>query len=238
MAVVTFTIDDVLASAREGATLLEAAGESGVKLPTLCHVEGVSDVGACRLCLVEVEGQRKLLPACTTNVTEGMVVRTATEKLQEYRRTIVELLFSERNHVCSVCVVNGHCELQDLAIEVGMDHVRFDYLHPQCDVDATHARFTRDHNRCVLCSRCIRVCDEVEGAHTWDVMGRGANCRIIADMDMPWGSADSCTSCGKCVMACLTGALFTSGATTAEMEKDRSRLSFIVQARENHRWVR
>ena len=102
-----------------------------------------------------------------------MDVRTDTERLREYRRMIVELLLAERNHVCSVCVANGHCELQDQAAEQGMDHVRFEYQFPRCRWTLSHDRFGIDHNRCILCTRCVRVCDEIEGAHTWDVAGRG-----------------------------------------------------------------
>ena len=117
------------------------------------------------------KGVDKLLPACVTRSREGMEVITDSERLQRYRRTIVELLFAERNHVCSVCVLNGHCELQNLAQELGMTHVHLPYLYPKLPVDASHERFVLDHNRCILCTRCVRVCDEIEGAHTWDVIG-------------------------------------------------------------------
>ena len=108
MAAKTLTIDGKQISAFEGATLLQAAQEAGIKIPTLCHMEGVYDVGACRLCLVEVAGISKLLPACTTKVSEGMEVKTDSERLRNYRRMILELLFAERNHVCAVCVSNNH----------------------------------------------------------------------------------------------------------------------------------
>src|SRR5262245_48760440 len=173
MAVRTLTIDGRPVSARDGDTVLQTAREAGVRITTLCQLDGVAAVGACRLCLVEVEGSPKLQAACVTNVAEGMAVHTATERLRDYRRVILELLFAERNHVCSVCVANGHCELQDLAVEHGMDHVRYEYLSPACAVDLSHPQFGVDHNRCILCTRCVRVCDEIEGAHTWDVMGRG-----------------------------------------------------------------
>jgi bidirectional [NiFe] hydrogenase diaphorase subunit len=237
MAAKTLTIDGQLISAEENQSILGAASDAGIRIPTLCHLEGVMDIGACRMCLVEISGTAKLLPACVTRVQEGMDVRTDSERLQKYRRMILELLFSERNHVCAVCVSNGHCELQSLAMTHGMEHVRYDYRYPKLGVDLSHARYGMDPNRCVLCTRCVRACWYVEGAGTLNVSGRGVNSQIIADLNQPWGRSDTCTSCGKCVQACPTGALFYRGATVAEMERDRKRLEYIVTAREKKQWI-
>jgi bidirectional [NiFe] hydrogenase diaphorase subunit len=237
MAAITLTIDDKQVSAESSQSVLSIAQEQGIAIPTLCHLEGVYDVGACRLCLVEVAGVNKLLPACTTRASEGMVVRTDTERLRKYRKMTLELLFAERNHVCAICVANGHCELQTMAYSQGMDHVRYDYCFPKWDMDLTHERFGMDHNRCILCTRCVRACWHIEGAGTKNVAGRGARSHIITDMFQPWGEAESCTSCGKCVMACPTGALFERGSTTGEMQRDRTKLEFIVTAREKKQWI-
>ena len=231
MSVRTLTINGHAVAMATGSTLLAAAREVGVAIPTLCHLEGLSPVAACRLCLVEIEGSGKLQPACLTPVAEGMVVHTDTPRLQDYRRTVIEMLFTEGNHICAICVANGHCELQDRAVEVGMDHSRLPYRHPDRPVDLSHPRFGLDHNRCILCTRCVRVCDEVEGAHVWDVGWRGEHCRIIAGLNEPWGAVDACTDCGKCVQVCPTGALFDKADTTGEKHADPARLGALVRAR-------
>jgi len=236
MAAKTLTIDGKQITAEEGASVLQVARDNGVPIPTLCHLEGVYDIGACRLCLVELKGTPKLLPACTTKVAEGMEISTDSERLRKYRRMTLELLFAERNHICAGCVANGHCELQSLAYGLGMEHVRYDYLSPRWEVDNTHRLFGMDHNRCILCTRCVRTCWHIEGAGTKNVSGRGAGSKIITDLNQPWGEADSCTECGKCVMSCPTGALFKKGLAVAESERDRTKLEFIINAREKKQW--
>jgi len=237
MAAKTLIIDGQMVSAEENQTVLEAARDNGIGIHTLCHLDGVMDVGACRLCLVEVAGSSKLLPACVTRVAEGMEVVTDSERLRSYRRMILELLFAERNHVCAVCVSNGHCELQTLATIHGMDHIRFQYRHPRLETDLSHRLFGMDHNRCVLCTRCVRVCWYIEGAGTKNMSGRGEHCTIVTDLNQPWAESETCTACGKCVQACPTGALFYKGVTVAEMERDRTRLEYIVTAREKKQWI-
>lgn len=229
--VVTLKIDGQDVSARADETILTIARENNINIPTLCFLEGLSGWGACRLCVVEVKGVNKLLPACVTLVSEGMEVTTDSPRLRKYRRMIVELLFSERNHICSVCVSNGHCELQPLAQQLGITHVSVPYRYPKLPFDSSHELFRLDHNRCVVCTRCVRVCDEVEGAHTWDVMNRGVNSRVIVDMNQPWEASETCTSCGKCVRVCPTGALTRKGTGAGEMEKDNDFLPYLTQMR-------
>jgi len=230
--ILTFKIDDRDVSAREGETILQVARENGIYIPTLCHLEGLSSTGACRLCIVEIAGRPKLYPACVTRAEEGIQVITQSERLTKYRRVILELIFSERNHVCSVCVSNGHCELQNLAQKLGMTHIHMRYRFPSLNVDASHDRFIMDHNRCILCTRCIRVCDEIEGAHTWDLMGRGVDALIISDLNQPWGESETCTGCGKCVHVCPTGALVEKGMSASEMAKRQQFLPYLTLMRE------
>ena len=229
--VVTLEIDGRDLSARNDESIIEVCRENGIPIPSLCYLDGLSVWGACRLCMVEVNGQERLFSACSTRVAEGMKVRTGSERLARYRRVIVEMLLAERNHVCSVCVSNGHCELQTLAQRCGVDHVRVPFRQVRYEMDSSHPSFRLDHNRCVLCSRCVRVCDEIEGAHTLDVMGRGADCLVIADLARPWGESDTCTGCGKCVQVCPTGALVKRGTSVGEMVKDRHFLPILARRR-------
>jgi bidirectional [NiFe] hydrogenase diaphorase subunit len=229
--VLTFTIDGKDVSAREDETILTVARRNGIHIPTLCHLDGLSERGACRPCIVEIKGFPRRSPACVTLPRQDMEVFTATDRVLAYRRKILELIFSERNHVCSVCVSNGHCDLQALSAELGVTHIRYEYLYPKLTIDASHERFSVDHNRCVLCQRCVRVCDEIEGAHTWDIMGRGAEARVITDLNQPWGESVTCTGCGKCVQVCPTGALSEKGRSVAEMTKRRQFLPYLQMMR-------
>lgn len=216
---VTIIMDEQELTAESGQTILDVAWASGIDIPRLCYFKGLTSVGACRLCLVEVRGVPRLLAACVARVAEGMVIQTNTPKLRSYRKMILELLLAERNHICAFCVASGHCELQDLAQALGVTHVRYPYRFSRHDVDASHERFVHDPNRCVLCTRCLRVCEEVEGAQTWNVRGRGIQSAMITDLNQRWGESPTCTSCGKCIQACPTGALTIKGRATGEMQR-------------------
>jgi len=206
MAKVHITIDGQEVAAQAGSTVLEAAQEAGVDIPTLCHHPELTNWGACRVCLVEIERQRTLQPACTFPVTEGMVVHTESEKVVAARKFILELLFSERNHYCMYCQMSGDCELQDLAYRYGLAQWPYPRPSEPMPVDATRQYFVMEHNRCVLCRRCVRACNELVANHTLDVRERGIHSMIMADLNVPMGES-SCIECGTCLQVCPTGAL-------------------------------
>ena len=233
----TITIDGEQVGVLEGETILSAARRAEVPIPTLCYLEGLSVWGGCRVCVVEVAGEQALRLACATPVVDEMELTTTSDRLVEHRRQLVELLFAEGNHICSVCVSNGACELQDLAVDLGVDHIRFDYQFPDRGVDHSHPRYGLDHNRCILCSRCVRVCDEVEGAHVWEIASRGSGSHLVAELGQPWGESTSCTSCGKCVAVCPTGALFHKGVSVTEQRHDVDVVAFLTTRRETGEWI-
>lgn len=224
-------IDDKKFDVDPHKTILEVCRENGIEILTMCHLKGLIDIGACRLCIVEVEGTNKLLSACTTKVAPNMVIKTATERIKRYQRITTELFFAERNHVCAVCVSNGNCELQNLGYKVELDHIRYPHLFPQCEVDTSHPWYVMDHNRCIMCTRCVRVCNEVEGAHNWDVMNRGHEVRIISDFNTPWGESTTCTSCGKCLHACPTGAIWPKAIVQGQLMKNPVMVTELVERR-------
>lgn len=233
---VKLKIDGVEVSASEGATILETARENGINIPTLCNLEGLSSYGGCRLCLVEIVGSPKLFASCSTPASPGMEVITQSPKLKEYRKMIVQLLLSERTHVCSVCVSNDHCELQSLANQLGVDHVMFERAWTKEEIDLTHDFLAIDRNRCILCTRCVRVCDEIEGVHTLDLKSRGKNAQIIMDLDNYWLSSCSCTSCRKCAKVCPVGAIYIEGEPIAQTK--RPDIPEFIKARRERKWKR
>jgi formate dehydrogenase major subunit len=200
------TIDGRELTVKAGLTVLQAAEQAGIPIPTLCHHPALTDIGACRMCLVEVARQRALQPACTFPVSEGMDVQTESPKVVAARKFVLELLFSERNHYCMFCQMSGDCRLQDLAYRYGLDHWIYDRPHEPMPVDGSRGYFLLDHNRCILCRRCVRACGEVSANHTLGQRQRGARTMISADLDAPFGES-SCVTCGTCLQVCPTGAL-------------------------------
>jgi bidirectional [NiFe] hydrogenase diaphorase subunit len=234
---VPITFDGVEVEAIAGDSVLQTARRTGVAIPSLCFLEGLSVWGGCRLCVVEVAEDHRLRPACATPVAVDMEIHVDTPRLRAYRKAILELLFAEGNHVCAVCVSNGNCELQDMAVQCGMDHVRYDQQAPLRSVDASHPKYAFDPNRCILCTRCVRVCDEIEGAHVWDIASRGQHAELVTELDKPWGESTSCTWCGKCVAVCPTGSLFYQGSAVGEMQHSADVIMRLAAARQRGEWL-
>jgi len=217
---INLTIDGKNVEVQEGTTVLEAASAAGVYIPTLCHHPQLTPYGGCRLCMVDIEGARTLQPSCTLPATEGMVVKTNSEKVINARKFILTLLFSERNHFCMYCQVSGgDCELQNRAYDEGMTHWDLQPNWTPYEVDASHPFMVLDNNRCILCRRCVRACGELVGNFTLGFEERGANSLLVADYNVPLGES-SCISCGTCVQICPTGAIIDRQSAYQGKETD------------------
>jgi formate dehydrogenase major subunit len=206
MALVRLTIDGREVEVEEGSTILQAAEKARIYIPHLCYQEETSHAAACRLCLVEVEGARSLAASCAYPVTQGMVVRTATEEVLAARKVVLELLLSDHPSDCLTCEKCGDCTLQNLAYAMGVSTSRFEGKRHHYPVDSNNPFITRDYNKCILCERCVRACGEVQGIYAIDYARRGFDTKVATPFDRGLkGSA--CTFCGQCVQACPTGAL-------------------------------
>ena len=206
---VSLTIDGQQVAVPEGTSVMRAAALMGTTIPKLCATDNLEAFGSCRLCLIEVEGRAGFPASCTTPVMSGMVVRTQTERLKQLRRGVMELYISDHPLDCLTCPANGDCELQDQAGAVGLRDVRYGYegaSHLAAEKDQTNPYFDFDPTKCIVCSRCVRACDEVQGTFALTVEGRGFDSVIAASQDEGF-LASECVSCGACVQACPTSAL-------------------------------
>jgi formate dehydrogenase major subunit len=206
---VTLEIDGIEVSVTEGTSVLRAAVEAGVNIPKLCATDNLEPFGSCRLCLVEIEGRRGYPASCTTHVAPGMKVRTQSTKLADLRRGVMELYISDHPLDCLTCSANGNCELQDMAGAVGLREVRYGYAgtnHLSSEKDTSNPYFTFDPSKCIVCSRCVRACDEVQGTFALTIAGRGFDSVVSAGQEESFLDSE-CVSCGACVQACPTATL-------------------------------
>ncbi len=202
---VNVTIDGKKISVPEGTTILKAAKELGINIPTLCYWEGLNEIGACRVCVVEVEGNIRLPAACNTPVEEGMVVRTNTKKVRDARKANVELILSEHNSNCTACVRSGNCSLQKLANEFNVGEIPY-RKHLQEKKGNTSFPLIHDYTRCIKCMRCIQVCDKIQASSIWDLVNTGS--RSTVDLASSYSLEESkCALCGQCITHCPVGAL-------------------------------
>jgi formate dehydrogenase major subunit len=206
---VTLTIDGHEVTVPEGTSIMRAAMTAGIKVPKLCATDSLNAFGSCRLCLVEIEGRPGTPASCTTLVAPGMKVHSASDKIRELRRGVMELYISDHPLDCLTCAANGNCELQDAAGEVGLRDVRYGYAganHLDAPTDTSNPYFQFEASKCIVCSRCVRACEEVQGTFALTIQGRGFASKVAAGMNEPF-LASECVSCGACVQACPTATL-------------------------------
>lgn len=216
---ITLTINGQIVSAEPGMTVLEAAQTAGIYIPTLCYYPDLKPYGGCRICIVEIEGMRGLPPACTTPATEGMKVHTETEAVNNVRREVVELLIADHPADCLTCSADQNCELQKVAAYLGMTQIRLPKKKPEFEVDDSNPFFNLDRNKCILCARCTRACNEITCVGAIDMANRGYRMKVSTFGDAQLFDS-ICRSCGECVVRCPVGALSpkTVVPPTAEIE--------------------
>ncbi|NLG67637.1 MAG: 2Fe-2S iron-sulfur cluster binding domain-containing protein, partial [Actinobacteria bacterium] len=210
---VTINIDGIDVEVTSGTTILEAANQIGVKIPTLCAHPDLAIAGVCRMCVVEVEGMRTLQASCAYPITAPMTVKTQSRRVRQARRHILDLLLRKHYGECYACVRNGVCELQSLAEEYGVDYFRFGHpTEPIYEVDTSSYAVHRDMNKCVLCRRCVRTCVDLQEVGVYEAIGRSNQTKIETFLDKPLADV-ICINCGQCINRCPTGALRANDPT-------------------------
>ncbi|MDD3796323.1 MAG: [FeFe] hydrogenase, group A [Lachnospiraceae bacterium] len=202
---VNIKINDIPVSAAEGATILEAAALANMPVPSLCYLKDINEIGACRVCVVEIKEVNRLVPACDNTVQEGMEIYTNSARVREARRTNVELLLSQHDCRCPSCVRSGNCSLQKVANDLGIFESQYETDLPKSSWPASFPMI-RDAGRCIKCMRCIQICDKVQKLHIWDIAGTGSRVNIGVSHNQQITQAD-CALCGQCITHCPTGAL-------------------------------
>ncbi|MCK4308002.1 (2Fe-2S)-binding protein, partial [candidate division WOR-3 bacterium] len=203
---VNITVNNTKLKVVEDTTILDAAEKIGIKIPTLCYLEDLQNPGSCRICVVEVEGVKALQPSCVTKVSEGMKIYTNTKKVRDARKIILELLLSGHPWECNTCDRNQNCELQKLADEYGIKEVRFQSVREKMPLDESTPGIIRDPNKCILCRRCVSVCQEVQGVDALAPRARGFD-TIIAPGQFDTLDEAVCVQCGQCAAVCPVGAI-------------------------------
>jgi len=204
---IALIMNDVPVSGREGMTILEVARENGVDIPTLCYLEDSLPVGACRLCVVEVEGSRTLVGSCHTPITEGMIIHTHSPKVLQTRRVLVELMLASHPDSCLVCDEANRCELRRIAADLDIGLPRFRIRKHYYPVEDENPYIIRDMSKCILCRRCVAACQNRKGGKMFSVAYRGFGSKVIHGLDLPIGSEEACRDCDTCISLCPTGAL-------------------------------
>jgi formate dehydrogenase alpha subunit len=206
MTEITATINGRQVKAKEGMTILEAALENGIDIPTLCHHQDLTPLGACRICVVEVEGSRTLVGSCHTPITGGMVIQTHSDKVLATRRMIIELLLASHCGSCYMCDKANTCELRKIAADLEVGLPRFQTRKNYYAMEDISPYIVRDLTKCIMCRRCVRACKEVAGHNVFAVAYRGFDAKVVVDSDQPIDK-EVCRDCGVCISYCPTGAL-------------------------------
>ena len=202
---VNFKINGRELSAAKGTTILEAAEKVGIPIPHLCFLKDINEIAACRMCMVEIEGTDRLVPACNTEVLEGMVIQTNSPRVRQARKTNLRLILSQHNSNCTTCIRSGYCELQKLSHDLNIHYQPYDVQPERSRVDLS-VPIVREASKCIKCMRCIQICDKIQGMHIWDVAGTGSRTTVDVSYNR-YLKNTACTFCGQCVTHCPTGAL-------------------------------